>query len=341
MRPTVAETRDGPLDTIAFMSFPQNRLRRLRVNESMRRLVRETRLSPEGLILPLFVVPGEGIKKPISSMPGNAQLSIDELVKECREAHSLGVGGVILFGIPDHKDEAASENYDPNGIVQRAIRAVKKEVPQLLVATDVCNCEYTSHGHCGKVVGDQIDNDATLEWLAASAVTHAQAGADIVAPSDMMDGRVGAIRAALDKAGYTNTPIMAYSAKFASSLYGPFREAAESTPQFGDRRSYQMDPANAREAMRETALDIEEGADIVMVKPAIWYLDLIAEVRRRWDLPVAAYQVSGEFSMIEAAARNGWIDRERAIVESLTSIQRAGASIILTYYAKDVARMMA
>jgi porphobilinogen synthase len=321
------------------MAFPQTRLRRLRVNESMRRLVRETRLSPEGLILPLFVVPGEGVRKPISSMPGNAQLSIDELVKECREAHSLGVGGVILFGIPDHKDEIASENYDPNGIVQRAIRAVKAEVPGLLVATDVCNCEYTSHGHCGKVVGDQIDNDATLDWLAASAVTHAQAGADIVAPSDMMDGRVGAIRMALDKAGFSNTPIMAYSAKFASCLYGPFREAAESTPSFGDRRSYQMDPANAREAMRETALDIEEGADIVMVKPASWYLDLIAEVRRRWDLPVAAYQVSGEFSMIEAAARNGWIDRDRAMVESLTAIQRAGASIIMTYFAKDVARL--
>ena len=272
-------------------------------------------------------------------MPGNAQLSIDELVKECREAHSLGVGGVILFGIPDHKDDLASENYDPNGIVQRAIRAVKAEVPGLLVATDVCNCEYTSHGHCGKVVGDQIDNDATLEWLAASAVTHAQAGADIVAPSDMMDGRVGAIRTALDKAGYQNTPIMAYSAKFASCLYGPFREAAESTPAFGDRRSYQMDPANAREAMLETALDIGEGADIVMVKPASWYLDLIAEVRRRWDLPVAAYQVSGEFSMIEAAARNGWIDRDRAMLESLTAIQRAGAGIIMTYFAKDVARM--
>ncbi len=323
------------------MAFPQTRLRRLRVNESMRRLVRENRLSPEGLILPLFVVPGEGVRKPISSMPGNAQVSIDELVKECREVHSLGVGGVILFGIPDTKDETASENYDPNGIVQRAIRAVKKEVPRLLVATDICNCEYTSHGHCGKVVGDQVDNDATLEWLSKAAVTHAEAGADIVAPSDMMDGRVGAIRAALDEAGYANTPIMAYSAKFASCLYGPFREAAESTPQFGDRRSYQMDPANGREAMREAELDIEEGADIIMVKPASWYLDLIAEARRRWDSPVAAYQVSGEFSMIEAAARNGWIDRERAITESLTSIQRAGASIILTYYAKDVARMEA
>jgi porphobilinogen synthase len=323
------------------MPFPQTRLRRLRATESVRSLVRETRLSPEGLILPLFIVPGEGVRKPISSMPGNAQLSIDELVKDCREALALGIGGVILFGIPDHKDELASENYDPNGIVQRAIRAVKAEVPRLLVATDVCNCEYTSHGHCGKVIGDQVDNDATLDWLSKCAVTHAQAGADIVAPSDMMDGRVGAMRAALDHAGFFNTPIMAYSAKFASCLYGPFREAAESTPQFGDRRSYQMDPANAREAMREIDLDIEEGADIIMVKPASYYLDLIAEARRRCDLPIAAYQVSGEFSMIEAAARNGWIDRERAITESLTSIQRAGASIILTYYAKDVARMMA
>ena len=321
------------------MAFPETRLRRLRSSVAIRSLIRETRLTPEALILPLFVVPGEGIRKPISSMPGNNQLSIDELVKECREAASLGVGGVILFGIPDTKDETASENYDPNGIVQRAIRAVKKEVPALLVATDVCNCEYTSHGHCGKVIGDQIDNDSTLEWLSKSAVTHAQAGADIVAPSDMMDGRVGHMRAALDKAGYQNTPIMAYSAKFASCLYGPFREAAESTPQFGDRRSYQMDPANSREAMREIALDIEEGADNIMVKPASWYLDLITEARRRWDLPVAAYQVSGEFSMIEAAARNGWIDRDRAIVESLTSIHRAGANIILTYYAKDVARM--
>jgi porphobilinogen synthase len=322
------------------MAFPVQRLRRLRSSDAMRRLVRETRLDPAGLILPLFICPGEGVRKPISSMPGHAQLSIDNIVKECAEARSLGLGGVILFGIPEEKDELASGNYDPNGIVQRALRAVKKEVKDLLVITDLCNCEYTSHGHCGKVVGDQIDNDATLEWLAKAAVTHAQCGADIVAPSDMMDGRVGAIRTALDGAGFQNTVILSYAAKFASCFYGPFREAAESTPSFGDRRTYQMDPANGREAMREIALDIEEGADIVMVKPALAYLDLITQARQRFDVPIGAYQVSGEFSMIEAAAANGWIDRERAIVETLTSIHRAGASIILTYFAKDVARML-
>lgn len=273
-------------------------------------------------------------------MPGNYQLSVDGIVRECEEAHRLGIGGVILFGIPDSKDEAASGAYDERGIVQEAVRAIKRETPDLLVATDVCNCEYTSHGHCGKIVDGDVDNDATLEWLAAAAVSHARAGADIVAPSDMMDGRVAAIRAALDANGFARTPILSYAAKFASCFYGPFREAAESTPQFGDRRSYQMDPANAREAMREIALDIEEGADMIMVKPAMPYLDLIREARERFDAPIAAYQVSGEFSMIAAAALNGWIDRDRAILESLTSIRRAGASIILTYFAKEAARLL-
>ena len=292
------------------------------------------------MVLPLFVCPGEGVRREIGAMPGNFQLSIDELVKECAETASLGVGGVILFGIPATKDENASDAYDDNGIVQRAIRAVKKEVGKLVVITDVCNCEYTSHGHCGKVVGGEVDNDATLDWLAASAVSHAKAGADIVAPSDMMDGRVAAIRRALDASGFQNTPILAYAAKFASVFYGPFREAAESAPQFGDRRSYQMDPANGREAMREIALDIEEGADMIMVKPAMPYLDLIRQARDRFELPLAAYQVSGEFSMIVAAARNGWLDRQRAILESLTSIRRAGADVILTYFAKEAARLL-
>jgi len=273
-------------------------------------------------------------------MPGNYQLSIDELVKECGEARQLGIGGVILFGIPESKDEEASGAYADDGIVQRAVRAIKREVRELLVITDVCNCEYTSHGHCGKVVDSDVDNDATLEWLAASAVSHARAGADMVAPSDMMDGRVAAIRKALDAAGYLQIPILSYAAKFASVFYGPFREAAESAPQFGDRRSYQMDPANGREAIREIELDIEEGADIIMVKPALPYLDLIREARQRFLVPIAAYQVSGEFSMIVAAARNGWLDRERAMMETLTAIRRAGASIILTYFAKDAARLL-
>jgi porphobilinogen synthase len=322
------------------MPFPVHRPRRLRASESIRRIVRETRLDPAGFILPLFAVPGEGVRKEISAMPGNYQLSIDGIVDECREAHMLGIGGVILFGIPESKDESASGAYDPDGIVQRAVRAIKREVPGLLVVTDVCNCEYTSHGHCGKIVDGDVDNDETLAWLAAAALSHVRAGADIVAPSDMMDGRVGAIRKALDGAGFTKVPVMSYAAKFASCFYGPFREAAESTPQFGDRRSYQMDPANAREAMREIALDIQEGADIIMVKPAMPYLDLISQARRRFDVPVAAYQVSGEFSMIMAAARNGWIDQERAMMESLTSIWRAGATIILTYFAKDAARLL-
>jgi porphobilinogen synthase len=315
-------------------------MRRLRSSEPIRRLVRETHLEPSGLVLPLFVCPGEGVKREIGSMPGNYQMSVDEIVRECETVRSLGVGGIILFGIPESKDEMASGNYDANGIVQRALRAIQREVRDLAVITDLCNCEYTSHGHCGKIINGDVDNDATLEWLAKAAVTHAEAGADIVAPSDMMDGRVGAIRAALDKAGYSNIPILSYAAKFASSFYGPFREAAESAPAFGDRRTYQMDPANAREAMREIELDLQEGADMIMVKPAMPYLDLIAKARERFDMPLAAYQVSGEFSMIEAAARNGWIDRERAVMESLTSIRRAGASIILTYFAKDAARLL-
>jgi porphobilinogen synthase len=274
-------------------------------------------------------------------MPGNAQLSVDKLVDECREARALGIGGVILFGIPESKDETASGNYDPDGIVQRAIRALKREVTGLIVITDLCNCEYTSHGHCGKVVGEEIVNDESVEWLARAAVTHADCGADIVAPSDMMDGRVAEIRAALDAAGHINTPILSYAAKYASCFYGPFREAAESTPQFGDRRSYQMDPPNWREAIREMELDLEEGADMLMVKPAMPYLDVIARAREQFDVPIAAYQVSGEFSMIMAAARNGWIDQQRAMIESLTSIKRAGAGIILTYFARDAARALA
>jgi porphobilinogen synthase len=315
-------------------------MRRLRATEPLRSLVRETHLEPSQFVLPLFVCPGEGVRREIGAMPGNFQLSIDELVKECAEVRALGIGGVILFGIPETKDEIASGAYADDGIVQRAVRALKKEVPQLVVITDVCNCEYTSHGHCGKVVGGDVDNDQTLVWLAASAVSHARAGADIVAPSDMMDGHVAAIRDALDEYGFLNTPILSYAAKFASVFYGPFREAAESAPQFGDRRSYQMDPANGREAMMEIDLDLEEGADMIMVKPALPYLDLIRRARDRCDLPIAAYQVSGEFSMIVAAARNGWLDRERAMLETLTSIRRAGADIILTYFAKDAARVL-
>jgi porphobilinogen synthase len=277
------------------MAFPVHRPRRLRSTESIRSLVRETALAPDDFILPLFVCPGEGVKREIGSMPGNYQMSIDGIVRECAEVASLGVSGVILFGIPESKDETASGAYDDQGIVQRAVRAIKAAVPKLIVITDVCNCEYTSHGHCGKVVDGDVDNDATLDWLARSAVSHARAGADIVAPSDMMDGRVGAIRRALDAAGFLKVPILSYAAKFASCFYGPFREAAESAPQFGDRRSYQMDPPNAREAMREIALDLEEGADMIMVKPALPYLDLVRQARDRFDVPIAAYQVSGEF----------------------------------------------
>jgi porphobilinogen synthase len=307
----------------------------------MRSLVRETHLDPSQLVLPLFTCPGEGVRREIGSMPGNYQLSIDELVKECESVHALGLGGVILFGIPETKDEMATEAYAENGITQRAVRAVKQALPKLLVITDVCNCEYTSHGHCGHVVDGDVDNDITLAWLAEAALSHARAGADIVAPSDMMDGRVAAIRHSLDAHGFQKTPILSYAAKFASVFYGPFREAAESTPQFGDRRSYQMDPANGREAMHEMELDLEEGADMLMVKPAMPYLDLIRQARDRFDVPIGAYQVSGEFSMIVAAARNGWLDLDRAMMESLTSIRRAGADIILTYFAKDAARALA
>jgi porphobilinogen synthase len=322
------------------MSFPVQRPRRLRSSESIRRLVRETRLEPSQFILPLFVCPGEGVRKEISSMPGNAQLSIDKLIRQAEECVSWGIGGIILFGIPERKDEMASEAYAADGITQRAVRAVKRATPSLLVMTDVCNCEYTSHGHCGLVENGDVVNDPTLGWLAKAAVSHADAGADVVAPSDMMDGRVGAIRKALDTAGHANTPILSYAVKYASAFYGPFREAAESTPQFGDRRSYQMDPANAREAMREIALDLEEGADMVMVKPAMPYLDIVREVRRAVTVPVGAYQVSGEFSMIMAAANNGWLDLDRTILETLTGIRRAGADFILTYFAKRATELL-
>jgi porphobilinogen synthase len=315
-------------------------MRRLRATERMRRLVRETRLDPAQFVLPLFVCPGRGVRREIGAMPGNFQMSVDEVVRECTEVQSLGIGGVILFGLPEEKDETASGAYAGDGIVQRALRAIKQETPDLLLMTDVCNCEYTSHGHCGKIVDGDVDNDQTLAWLAATSISHARAGADIVAPSDMMDGRVGAIRQALDADGFTNIPILSYAAKFASVFYGPFREAAESTPQFGDRRSYQMDPANGREAMREIEMDLEEGADMIMVKPAMPYLDLIWQARERFDVPLGAYQVSGEFSMIMAAARNGWIDCERAMMESLTSIRRAGADFILTYFAKPAAKLL-
>jgi porphobilinogen synthase len=315
-------------------------MRRLRATASLRSLVRETQLDPQQFILPLFACPGEGVRREIGAMPGNFQLSIDELVKECEVVQSLGIGGIILFGIPASKDETASGAYAGDGIVQNAVRAVKQALPALLVITDVCNCEYTSHGHCGKVSGGTVDNDATLEWLSRTAVSHARAGADIVAPSDMMDGRIAAIRRALDEENFQDTPILSYAAKFASVFYGPFREAAESTPQFGDRRGYQMDPANGREAMREIELDLEEGADMILIKPAMPYLDLIRQARDRFDAPIGAYQVSGEFSMIVAAARNGWLDLERAMLESLTSIRRAGAGMILTYFAKDAARLL-
>jgi porphobilinogen synthase len=322
------------------MPFPIHRPRRLRRTEVLRGFVRETRLSRRSLIYPLFVCPGSGVKNEIKSMPGNYRWSIDLLVEECRTAFDLGIPAVILFGIPESKDETGTGAYDPEGIVQRAVRAVKKALPDLIVICDVCLDEYTSHGHCGLIKNGEVDNDSTLALLAQTALTQVEAGADIVAPSDMMDGRVGEIRDMLDAHGHTQTPILAYSAKYASAFYGPFREAADSAPKFGDRKSYQMDPANQREALREIALDLEEGADIIMVKPALAYLDIIALARREFDVPIAAYQVSGEFSMIEAAARLGWIDRERMIMESLTSIHRAGADIILTYYAKEVAPLL-
>lgn len=322
------------------MAFPVHRPRRLRINSAVRSLVQETRLHPQQFILPLFVVPGENKRRPIASMPGNAQVSIDELLKDCEECASLGIGGVILFGIPENKDEIASGAYDDQGIVQTAIKAIKQELPGLLVITDVCNCEYTSHGHCGWVENGDVDNDRTLDWLAKTAVSHARAGADVVAPSDMMDGRVAAIRKALDANGFPALPILSYAAKYASVFYGPFREAAESTPQFGDRRTYQMDPSNGQEAMREITLDLEEGADMIMVKPALAYLDIIQRARQQFSVPIGAYQVSGEFSMIMAAAERGWLDLDRTILESLTSIRRAGADFVLTYFAKQAARLL-
>jgi porphobilinogen synthase len=362
------------------MAFPITRLRRLRRTEQLRSMVRETRLTPEAFVYPMFVCTGEGVRKEVRSMPGVFNLSVDEAVKEAEDAHSLGVPSVILFGLPDKKDEVATGAWADDGIVQQAARAMKREVPGLILMGDVCLCEYTSHGHCGIVKGApatkslgaavadlsgtsqrvdsanssrgavgsagpeqafEIDNDASLELLARTSVSLARAGIDVIAPSDMMDGRVAAIRRALDDAKFENTPILSYAAKFASGFYGPFREAADSAPQFGDRRSYQMDGANLREAMREIELDVEEGADMIMVKPAMPYLDVIAAAHERFDLPLAAYQVSGEYAMIEAAARNGWIERDRVMMESLLSIRRAGASIILTYYAKDAAKLLA
>ena len=318
--------------------YPVKRMRRLRYNPLIRDMVRETELSKNDFIYPLFVVPGENVNNPIKSMPGISQLSIDNAVKECKEVEALGIPAVILFGIPSHKDEKGSEAYDPDGIIQRAVRAIKSEVKNLLVITDVCMCEYTSHGHCGLLNGEEILNDETVELLAKEALTHVQAGADIVAPSDMMDGRVAAIRKALDDNGYNKIPIMSYAVKYSSGYYGPFRDAAESTPAFGDRRSHQMDIANGDEAMREAESDIEEGADIIMVKPAGPYLDIIRRVKEKFGMPTAAYQVSGEYAMIKAAGQNGWIDEERVMIESLISIKRAGADMFLTYFAKDAAK---
>ncbi|MHB8655457.1 MAG: porphobilinogen synthase [Terriglobia bacterium] len=322
------------------MPFPTHRPRRLRRTQALRGLVRETALSTSSLVYPMFVCPGRKVKDEILSMPGNHRWSVDLLVKECQAVYDLGIPAVILFGIPEKKDDVGSGAYDPEGIIQRAVRAVKKVAPDLLVICDVCLDEYTSHGHCGLIKNGEVDNDSTLELLAKTAVTQVEAGADMVAPSDMMDGRVGRIRRELDARGFSTTPILAYSAKYASAFYGPFREAADSAPKFGDRKSYQMDTANQREAMGEIALDIEEGADIIMVKPALPYLDILALARRNFNVPLAAYQVSGEYSMIAAAAQNGWIDRERTMMESLTSIKRAGADIILTYFAKEVARLL-
>ncbi len=322
------------------MAFPLQRMRRTRETEPLRRMVRETTLTPNDFIYPVFVTEGQGCREPISSMPGQFRLSIDLLIKEVQEVKSLGIPAVILFGIPARKDERGSSGFDPDGIVQRAIRAVKEQVPELIVITDVCIDEYTSHGHCGIVRNGKIVNDETLDCLRTMAKTHAQAGADMVAPSDMMDGRVAAIRDELDRAGFVDIPIMAYAAKFASCFYAPFRDAANSSPQFGDRQSYQMDPANKREALREIDLDVEEGADIIMVKPAMPYLDVISAARERTLLPIAAYQVSGEYSMIKAAAQAGWLDERRAMMESLLSIKRAGAEIILTYFAKEAAALL-
>jgi porphobilinogen synthase len=322
------------------MPHPLYRPRRLRESPLVRKMVRETVLRADDLIYPLFTIHGRGVREPIASMPGQFRLSIDELLKECKDAASMGIPAVLLFGIPRDKDPRGSEAYAEDGIIQQAVRAVKETIPDLLVITDVCLCEYTSHGHCGVVEEGRIKNDPTLDLIARTALSHVEAGADMVAPSDMMDGRVGAIREALDDSGYPEIPIMAYSAKYASAFYGPFREAAGSAPQFGDRRSYQMDPANGVEALREVALDVDEGADIVMVKPALAYLDIISRVKAEFGLPVAAYSVSGEYAMIRAAGQFGWIDEERVMLEALTSIRRAGADIVITYFAKDAARLI-
>jgi len=320
--------------------FPTTRLRRLRKTAALRKMFGETDLTTPDLIYPLFVVEGDNVKNEISSMPGQYQLSVDNVLRECEELQRLGLGSVLLFGIPLKKDEAGSEAYASDGIIQRAVRAIKESFPHLLVVTDVCLCEYTSHGHCGVIEDGHVNNDKTLALLIREALSHAESGADIVAPSDMMDGRVGAIRAGLDTAGFGETPIMAYAAKYSSAFYGPFRQAAESAPQFGDRKGYQMDPANSDEAMREIALDIQEGADIVMVKPALSYLDVIRRAKESFNIPLAAYNVSGEYSMIKAAANNGWLDGDKAMMEVLTSIKRAGADIIITYFAKEAARII-
>lgn len=322
------------------MSFPTHRPRRLRQTEALRGLVRETQLSTRGLVYPMFACPGKDVRVEVSSMPGIFQQSPDRIVEECREVAGLGIPAVILFGLPEHKDATGSESSSAHGAVQLSVDAIRKAKLDLIVITDVCLCEYTDHGHCGVIENGEVANDATLEILANAALSHARAGADIVAPSDMMDGRVAAIRRKLDENKFDNVAILSYAAKYCSGFYGPFREAAQSTPQFGDRRSYQMDPANAREALREVALDIDEGADMIMVKPALPYLDVIQRVRERFDVPVGAYNVSGEYAMVKAAARNGWLDEKRVVLEILTGIQRAGASIILTYHAKDAARWL-
>jgi len=319
--------------------FPVTRLRRLRKNAAVREMFRETHLHKSDFIYPLFVVEGSGVKSEISSMPGQFQMSIDNIVRECEELQELGLNSILLFGIPAEKDEVGSGAYDENGIIQKALRSIKKEFPDIVVITNVCLCEYTSHGHCGVIENGDVQNDATLDLLVKEVLSHTRAGADMIAPSDMMDGRVGAIRAALNKNGFADTPIMAYSAKYSSAFYGPFREAAESAPQFGDRKSYQMDPPNSDEAMREIALDIQEGADIVMIKPALSYLDIIRGVKDEFNMPIAAYNVSGEYSMIKAAAANGWLDGERVMLEVLTSIKRAGADVIITYFAKEAAKI--
>lgn len=322
------------------MVFPEYRPRRMRINEAFRSLVRETSLSPDNLIYPLFIQSGKKVREPIISMPGIYRLSVDQLAKEAKECLSLGVNHVILFGLPDKKDPVGSGAHAKDGIIQRAIKEIKNKVPELMVSTDVCLCEYTSHGHCGILIDGRVDNDSTLEVLARTALSHAKAGADMVAPSDMMDGRVAEIRAALDENNFHMTPIMSYAVKYASAFYGPFRDAADCAPQEGDRRSYQMDPANVREALREATLDVDEGADILMVKPAVAYLDVISRLHDEFDLPIAAYHVSGEFAMIKAAAEKGWLDEERVVHETLLSIRRAGADIIITYFAKDAARML-